>query len=67
MFKEDWGEQLVGVCHPIIAILDVANEDIKVVEGIPENLSAGQVNTEREYFQVFNSWARFLKTQLVLQ
>ena len=42
-FKDDWGEQLVSKCSPILAIFDVIKEEIAVLDGVPDHLSAGQV------------------------
>ena len=42
-FKDDWGEQLVSKCSPILAIFDVIKEEITVLDGVPNHLSAGQV------------------------
>ncbi|XP_074645088.1 acylamino-acid-releasing enzyme-like [Tubulanus polymorphus] len=39
LFREDWGEQLVGLHHPVICILDIETEEISVLDGIPEDLS----------------------------
>ncbi|KAM7437971.1 hypothetical protein ABFA07_012488 [Porites harrisoni] len=41
-FKDDWGEQLVSKCSPILAIFDVIKEEITVLDGVPDHLSAGQ-------------------------
>ena len=47
----DWGEQMVGVCHAVLVVLDVESEEIKVVEGIPDYLSAGQVHVKTAYYK----------------
>ncbi|XP_073229262.1 acylamino-acid-releasing enzyme-like isoform X2 [Porites lutea] len=41
-FKDDWGEQLVSKCSPILAIFDVTKEEVRVLDGVPDHLSAGQ-------------------------
>ncbi|XP_015764968.1 PREDICTED: acylamino-acid-releasing enzyme-like [Acropora digitifera] len=41
-FKEDWGEQLISKCCPVLVIYDMTTDEIKVLEGVPENISAGQ-------------------------
>ena len=50
MFKEDWGEQLVGVHVTVLVVLDTEKDEVKVLDGIPDNISPGQVmritNTE---------------------
>ena len=42
-FKDDWGEQLVSKCCPVLVRYDVTTDDIKVLDGVPDHLSAGQV------------------------
>ena len=42
-FKEDWGEQLISKCCPVLVVYDMTTDDIKVLEGVPEHISAGQV------------------------
>ncbi|RMX52916.1 hypothetical protein pdam_00010942 [Pocillopora damicornis] len=42
-FKDDWGEQLVSKCSPVIVVYDMESDEIRVLEGVPDNLSAGQV------------------------
>lgn len=42
-FKEDWGEQLISKCCPVLVVYDMTTDEIKVLEGVPENISAGQV------------------------
>ena len=44
-YKEDWGEQLVSKHVPVLVICDIMKEEIKVLDGIPDSLSAGQVGT----------------------
>ncbi|XP_072026016.1 acylamino-acid-releasing enzyme-like isoform X1 [Amphiura filiformis] len=42
-FLEDWGETLVSRHHPVICIMDLTTETVKIVEGIDEDMSPGQV------------------------
>ena len=44
-FKDDWGEQLVSKCSPILAIFDVTKEEIRVLDSVPDHLSVGQVGS----------------------
>ncbi|XP_015768019.1 PREDICTED: acylamino-acid-releasing enzyme-like [Acropora digitifera] len=41
-FKEDWGEQLISKCCPVLVVYDMTTDEIKLLEGVPENISAGQ-------------------------
>lgn len=41
-FKEDWGEQLVSKSCPVLVIFDVTSDEIRVLDGVPDYLSAGQ-------------------------
>jgi len=41
-FKDDWGEQLVSKCTPVLVVFDLTSEEIKVMDGVPDHLSAGQ-------------------------
>uniref|UniRef100_A0A7I4ALI2 Prolyl endopeptidase n=1 Tax=Physcomitrium patens TaxID=3218 RepID=A0A7I4ALI2_PHYPA len=40
---EDWGETYTGMRRPIIFVADIESGAVQVVEGIPEDISAGQV------------------------
>lgn len=42
VFREEWGEQLVGKHQPVVAVYDIQEEKIVILEGIPDNLSPGQ-------------------------
>ena len=42
-FKEDWGEQLISKCCPVLVVYDMTTDEIKELEGVPEHISAGQV------------------------
>lgn len=44
IYKPHWGEQLVGKHQPVVVVLDTTKQDdIKVLSGIPDELSPGQV------------------------
>jgi hypothetical protein len=43
VFKEDWGEQLVGVHVTVLVVLDTEKDEVRVLDGIPDNISPGQV------------------------
>ena len=43
-FKDDWGEQLVSKCTPVLVVFDTTSEEIKVMDGVPDHLSVGQVS-----------------------
>ena len=45
--KEDWGEQLISKSCPVLAVLDVTNDEIKVLDGVPDYVSAGQVRQKK--------------------
>lgn len=45
MFKEDWGEQMVGKHHPVLCVADIKKEEVTVLEGVPDDVSPGLVNT----------------------
>lgn len=42
-FHEDWGEALVGKSCPVLCVLDIEGDNVSVLEGVPENISPGQV------------------------
>lgn len=46
MFYEDWGETLVNKSAPVLCVLDVESNNISVLEGVPENISPGQVSQD---------------------
>ncbi|CAG9467337.1 unnamed protein product [Pedinophyceae sp. YPF-701] len=41
-WQEDWGECYAGKPDPRLFVLDLANYDVRAVEGIPADLSVGQ-------------------------
>lgn len=43
MYRQDWGEALVGKHCPVAVVCNIETEQITVLCGIPENLSVGQV------------------------
>lgn len=45
-YHEDWGEALVSKSHPVLCVLDIEGKNITVLEGVPENISPGQVGKE---------------------
>ncbi|XP_077981518.1 acylamino-acid-releasing enzyme-like [Glandiceps talaboti] len=42
VFQDDWGEQLVSKSHPVLCVFDLNNDDVTVLPGVPEDISAGQ-------------------------
>ena len=50
-FKDDWGEQLVSKCTPVLVVFDITNEEIKVMDSVPDHLSVGQVR-ETSFFDL---------------
>lgn len=45
-YYEDWGEALVNKSSPVLCVLDIESSNITVLEGIPTNISPGQVQHE---------------------
>uniref|UniRef100_A0A7N6C061 acylaminoacyl-peptidase n=1 Tax=Anabas testudineus TaxID=64144 RepID=A0A7N6C061_ANATE len=43
VYHEDWGEALVGKSCPVLCVLDIEGDNVSVLEGVPENISPGQV------------------------
>ncbi len=43
MYKEDWGEQLVGKCRPVVCVLDVEAGVVSTLDNLPDHISPGQV------------------------
>ncbi|KDR18399.1 acylamino-acid-releasing enzyme-like isoform X2 [Zootermopsis nevadensis] len=43
VFRQDWGEQLVGKHEPVVVVCDTESETVFVPVGIPAHLSPGQV------------------------
>lgn len=42
LFKQDWGEQLVGKCLSVVVLYDIVSGNGTVLEGVPENLCPAQ-------------------------
>lgn len=45
VFHEDWGEALVSKSCPVLCVLDIEGDNVSVLEGVPEDISPGQVGT----------------------
>lgn len=45
VFYEDWGETLVSKSSPVLCVLDIEGSNVSVLEGVPDNISPGQVST----------------------
>lgn len=45
VFYEDWGEALVGKSCPVLCVLDIEGDNVSVLEGVPDDISPGQVAT----------------------
>lgn len=43
LYRQDWGEQLVGKKMSIIVEYDVENDQVDIINGIPEDVCPGQV------------------------
>lgn len=43
IYKQDWGEQLVGKHHPIAVVLDTLSDVITALPGLPDDVSVGQL------------------------
>lgn len=42
MFRQDWGEDLVGKIQPILALYNVTDDAVSLIEGVPEDLCPAQ-------------------------
>lgn len=67
-YYEDWGEALVNKSSPVLCVLDIEGSNITVLEGIPTNISPGQVHSL--YLCVIHGfkvrWHRLLKKYIVV-
>lgn len=43
MYEDDWGETLSPKRQPVIAVCDIMKKSISILEGVPQNISPGQV------------------------
>lgn len=43
VYYEDWGEALVSKSCPVLCVLDIEGDNVSVLEGVPDNISPGQV------------------------
>ncbi|EFJ32660.1 hypothetical protein SELMODRAFT_168303 [Selaginella moellendorffii] len=63
-WMEDWGECYAGKRRPLIYVADTNSGSVQAVEGIPQDLSAGQVvwapsSSEGTQYLVFVAWSSF--------
>lgn len=47
MYCEDWGEGLTNKSVPAICVVNLQTGEVTVLQGVPEDISPGQVRTER--------------------
>ena len=43
VYWEDWGEGLAGKSLPVLCVADLVKESISVLQGVPSDVSPGQV------------------------
>lgn len=43
MYRQDWGEQLVGKKRSIIAEYHLENDEVEILSGLPEDVCPAQV------------------------
>lgn len=53
VFYEDWGEALVQKSSPVLCVVDIEGNNVSVLEGVPENISPGQVGAHCPCFLSF--------------
>lgn len=46
MYCEDWGEALTNKSLPVICSVNLQSGSVSVLEGVPSDVSPGQVRTE---------------------
>ena len=42
LFEESWGEKLLEVVHPVICVLDVNEETLRIIKNVPDDVSPVQ-------------------------
>lgn len=52
MYCEDWGEALTNKSSPVICVVNLQNDTVRVLQGVPTDVSPGQVRTEIEMLSV---------------
>lgn len=58
-WQEDWGESYTGKHKPVLYVADIQNGSVQKVEGVPEDLSVGQViwaPADKSHLLVFVGW-----------
>lgn len=43
VYCEDWGEALTSKSMPVIYVVDLQNGDVRALQGVPADVSPGQV------------------------
>ena len=46
MYCEDWGEALTNKSVPVISVVNLQSGSVSVLQGVPSDVSPGQVRTE---------------------
>lgn len=46
VYCEDWGEALTNKSSPVICVVNLQNDTVSVLQGVPTDVSPGQVRTE---------------------
>lgn len=47
MYCEDWGEALTNKSVPVICVMSLQSGSVSVLQGVPPDVSPGQVRTEQ--------------------
>lgn len=47
VYCEDWGEALTNKSVPVICVVNLQSGSMSVLQGVPPDVSPGQVRTER--------------------
>lgn len=49
LYRQDWGEQLVGKHLSVIVVCKLATETLTILDGLPESWTPGQVPLHIQY------------------
>lgn len=47
VYCEDWGEALTNKSVPVVCVVSLQSGSVSVLQGVPPDVSPGQVRTER--------------------
>lgn len=67
VYCEDWGEALTNKSSPVICVVDLQSGTVRVLHGVPKDVSPGQVRSEKLHLTMGLVWSCWSQSAFVLE